>query len=50
MTEWKCAKCGYNYSGEKPPDVCPFCKEKCEFIDATCYIPDCGFKGRNPNI
>jgi hypothetical protein len=25
-----------------PPNVCPSCKEKCEFVDVTCYIPECG--------
>lgn len=50
MTEWKCVKCGYALSAEKPPDECPSCKEKCDFVDATCYIPDCGFTGRDSRI
>ena len=42
MTDWKCTKCGYTLKAEKPPVECPDCKEKCDFVDVTCYIPDCG--------
>ncbi|SPD74635.1 conserved hypothetical protein [uncultured Desulfobacterium sp.] len=45
MTEWKCNKCGYILKADKPPDTCPSCKEKCEFVDISCYIPDCGSTG-----
>jgi hypothetical protein len=24
-----------------PADACTFCREKCEFVDVTCYIPEC---------
>lgn len=50
MAEWKCQKCGYTFSAEKPPDTCPYCKEKCEFVDVSCYIPDCAEKGQDPRL
>ena len=42
MTVWKCNKCGNTISADSPPDLCPSCKEKCEYVDVTCYIPECG--------
>ncbi|GLI33140.1 rubredoxin-like domain-containing protein [Desulforhabdus amnigena] len=42
MTIFKCNNCGNTIEVEVPPDVCPSCKEKCEFVDVTCYIPECG--------
>jgi len=45
MTNWKCNKCGNTVSLTAPPEVCPSCKERCEFIDVTCYIPECGGAG-----
>jgi len=42
MTSWKCTKCGYTLQAPTPPEECPECKEKCEFIDVTCYVPECG--------
>ncbi len=42
MTTWKCNNCGYTFDKNVPPDECPSCKEKCEFVDASCYIPECG--------
>jgi rubredoxin len=41
MTLWKCSKCGYTIKQEKPPEPCPSCGQKCEFLNATCYTPDC---------
>ena len=41
MTSWKCDSCGYIFEAEAPPDECPSCKEKCVFVDASCYTPDC---------
>ena len=41
-TWWKCSNCGYTFKAEAPPEDCPSCKERCAFIDATCYRPDCG--------
>lgn len=34
MEKWRCKVCGYIHKGNEPP-------ERCEFIDATCYSPDC---------
>jgi len=47
MTEWKCSHCGYSTSGDTPPEVCPSCNHKCEFIDVTCYTPECKEEGRD---
>ncbi len=41
MASWKCGKCGYTLEADVPPEQCPSCKEKCEFLDTTCYTPDC---------
>ena len=45
LTYWKCAKCGFLITAAVPPDVCPECGEKCDFINVTCYIPECGGPG-----
>lgn len=45
QTYWKCSKCGFTAKAANPPETCPECKEKCEFIDVGCYIPDCGGPG-----
>lgn len=50
MPSWKCGKCGYELTADSPPDECPSCKEKCEFLDATCYTPDCQFEGVDQRI
>ena len=42
MTVWKCNGCGNTLHTETPPDVCPSCKHKCEFLNVSCYTPDCG--------
>ena len=42
---WKCSNCGYTLEASTPPEVCPSCKEKCIFVDATCYTPECGGPG-----
>jgi len=50
---WKCSKCGYTVeleAGATPPETCPDCKEKCEFVNTTCYIPECGMKGQDPRL
>jgi rubredoxin len=41
MTNWKCSNCGYTLEVDAPPEECPSCGEKCEFIDVSCYIPEC---------
>jgi rubredoxin len=50
MGTWKCKNCGYELSAEKPPEQCPSCKEKCEFVDIACYTPDCGETGTDRRI
>ena len=53
MTAWKCNKCGNTVNEDTPPEICPSCKEKCEYIDVTCYIPECGGPGSgniNPDV
>jgi rubredoxin len=42
---WKCANCQYVLQTEQPPEVCPSCQQNCQFVDVTCYIPECGFTG-----
>ncbi|MBZ0157137.1 MAG: hypothetical protein K8I29_13105 [Alphaproteobacteria bacterium] len=42
MAAWKCNNCGNTIHADTPPDTCPSCKEKCEYVDVTCYIPECG--------
>jgi rubredoxin len=39
---WKCSNCGYTLEAQVPPEQCPECMQKCEFVNTTCYIPDCG--------
>jgi rubredoxin len=50
MTSWKCGNCGYEMEADTPPDTCPSCKEKCEFLDNSCYTPDCDAVGKDPRI
>jgi rubrerythrin len=50
MAEWKCSKCGYTATSDKPPEKCPMCKEKCEFVDVSCYIPECGKTGMDTRL
>ena len=50
MTEWKCSDCGYQFSAEVPPETCPSCKHKCQFVNVTCYIPDCGQTGSDRRL
>jgi len=50
MASWKCQNCGYTLEKEAPPEECPSCKEKCEFIDNACYTPDCVPGGTDPRI
>jgi len=50
---WKCSNCGYTLdkeAGSTPPDTCPSCKTKCEFLNVSCYIPDCGATGQDPRL
>jgi rubredoxin len=50
MAEWKCSKCGYSLTADRPPEECPQCKEKCEFMDISCYIPECGKTGMDTRL
>lgn len=50
MAQWKCKECGYTYTGDVPPEECPSCKKKCEFVDVSCYIPECGFQGQDQRL
>jgi rubredoxin len=50
MADWKCNKCGYTLKAEKPPEKCPACQEKCEFLDVSCYIPECGMSGSDTRL
>jgi rubrerythrin len=42
---WQCSKCHYVVQSQQPPETCPSCHEHCQFVDVTCYIPECGFSG-----
>ncbi|MDY6972137.1 MAG: hypothetical protein SV775_07390 [Thermodesulfobacteriota bacterium] len=50
MGDWKCSECGYTFKADVPPEECPSCKEKCGFVDTTCYIPDCGQTGSDTRL
>ena len=50
MNTWKCNNCGYTFDAEIPPDECPSCKQKCEFLNVTCYTPDCEGGGVDTRI
>ena len=45
MVSWKCSNCGYTFEADAPPNECPSCKQKCEFVDVSCYTPDCVIQG-----
>lgn len=42
---WSCTSCHYVLQALQPPDVCPSCNQACQFVDVSCYIPECGFSG-----
>jgi rubredoxin len=50
MTSWKCSNCGYALEKDAPPEKCPSCGQKCEFVDNSCYTPDCGNTGTDKRI
>ncbi len=50
MPSWKCSNCGYTFDADSHPNECPSCKEKCEFLDNTCYTPDCAAQGTDDRI
>ncbi|MEN9979797.1 MAG: rubredoxin-like domain-containing protein [candidate division WOR-3 bacterium] len=45
MPYWSCSNCHYVLQALQPPDVCPSCNQACQFVDVSCYIPECGFSG-----
>lgn len=47
---WKCSNCGNTIQAEIPPETCPVCARKCEFLNVTCYQPDCGFTGMDKRL
>jgi rubredoxin len=50
---WKCSNCGYTFEasvGQAPPDTCSSCKQKCEYVNVSCYTPDCGLTGKDPRL
>jgi rubredoxin len=47
---WKCSHCGNTIVQDVPPQVCPVCKQTCEFSNVTCYQPDCGFTGMDSRL
>lgn len=49
-TYWKCGRCGYTLEAQKPPAECPSCREQCDFLNVTCYEPECGFQGIDPRL
>jgi len=52
MTEgnWKCSNCGYTLQAKTPPDECPSCHHKCDFVNITCYTPDCEGSETDPRF
>ena len=39
---WTCSECRYTLQAVAPPEVCPACNKKCQFIMSTCFTPECG--------
>jgi len=38
-SRWRCGNCGYRLEADVPPEQCPGCRQKCEFIDGNPYVP-----------
>lgn len=47
---WKCSNCKYVLQAATPPEQCPSCQQMCQFVDVTCYIPECGLTGTDPRL
>lgn len=45
QNQWKCGNCGMILEAPEPPKMCPSCHRVCEFLNVTCYEPDCQDKG-----
>jgi rubredoxin len=41
----ECSKCGFLITVSVPPEKCSQCNEKCDFLNVTCYTPECGGPG-----
>ena len=39
-TYWKCSNCGNTLQAQIPPQTCPACSQKCQFLNVTCYQPE----------
>lgn len=50
VSTWKCSNCGNTVEALAPPQTCPVCSKKCEFLNVTCYQPDCGFTGMDNRL
>ena len=46
LTYWKCGECGFTFTAATLPESCPECREKCDFLNITCYTPECGGPGK----
>ncbi len=42
---WKCGNCNFTFTASSLPEQCPGCGEKCDFLNITCYTPECGGPG-----
>ncbi len=42
---WSCSQCHYVLQALTPPERCPACRQHCQFVDVSCYIPECSFTG-----
>lgn len=42
---WKCGNCNFTFTAPSLPEQCPGCGEKCDFLNITCYTPECGGPG-----
>ena len=47
---WKCSNCGNTVVQTAPPQTCPVCQQKFEFLNVTCYQPECGFTGMDNRL
>lgn len=49
---WKCDNCGFTFESEaeKLPEKCPSCRQKCTFLNVTCYTPDCSLDTGEPGF
>ena len=50
MPNWKFSNCGYTLEKDQPPEECPSCNEKFQFLDNTCYTPDCQYEDTDKRI